>query len=153
MLCQKCSFRSECKKPCSEVEEYLKTKLNHTTTESENHVSLWVFPEGNSKVWDYANSPIVSTQMLKGQYYSLKQEISTLIESLKLTNRQHQIIDFYYFQGIDMVSIGSQLGISRQAVNQALFGHPIQGGGIVKKIRKAVVQDEYLKNYLSNIEE
>ncbi len=147
-LCQKCRVKGMCREECAALEAYLKSKRGYKTTDTSKHVSLWEFIEGKSWVWDEANELFIGSKMLKSKYYNLSPNLMKLIDGLPLTNRQRQIIDLYR-RGIDMASIGRQLGISRQAVNQALFGHPKQGGGVVKKIQMAIVHDEELSDYLS----
>ena len=147
-LCQKCSLKNECRKPCDDVETYLKAKRNYKTTYTSKEVSLTAFAEGKSMVWDNANELFIGSKMLQPECYNLIPMVWELIDGLPLTSRQRQIIGLYR-RGINMAAIGRQLCISRQAVNQALFGHPKEGGGIVRKIQKAIVHDEELRPYLS----
>ena len=149
MLCQECSLKSECREPCADVEAYLKSTRNYKTTYTSKEVSLSEFPEGSSKVWDQSQDPFKRTKFLKKDYYALIPMIRELLPDLGTTKRQREIIDLYYNNGLSMAEVGRRLGISRQAVNSAIFGHPTQGGGIVRKIQTAVSVDERFGNYLS----
>ena len=146
MHCQECSLKSECKETCEDLEAYLKSKRNYKTTN--NEVSLDTFPEGNSTVWDQSNDPFETTEFLRKKYSALAPAIRNVLPNLATTDRQREIIGHYLIDGLSMAEVGRRVGISRQAVNSAIFGHPTQGGGIVRKIQKAIAADERFANYL-----
>ena len=148
MLCQECSLKSECERTCEDVEAYLKSKRNYKTTYTGKEVSLWAFPEGASEFWNQSRDPFVSTKFLRKEYYPLISAIRELLPNLAITDRQREIIDLYLNNGLSMAAVGRRLGISQQAVSFAIFGHPVQGGGIVRKVKKAIATDERFENYL-----
>ncbi len=148
MLCQECSLKNECERTCADVEAYLKSKRNYKTTYTGKEVSLWAFPEGASEFWSQSRDPFVSTKFLRKEYYALIPAIRELLPNLGITDRQREIIDLYLNNGLSMAAVGRRLGISQQAVSFAIFGHPVQGGGIVRKVKKAIATDERFENYL-----
>ena len=148
MLCQECSFKNECREDCAALEEYVKSKCNFKTTYSVKEVSLSAFPEGASMMWSSTNETFTPGHFLKPSYARLIPKVRALIDTLVLTDRQREVIGLYYKGGSSVAEISRCLGLSHQAVTQTIFGHATQGGGIVRKIRKAVATDEYLKNYL-----
>ncbi len=147
-LCQTCRVKGICREECAALEEYVKSKCNFKTTYSVKEVSLSAFPEGASMMWSSTNETFTPGHFLKPSYARLIPKVGVLIDTLVLTDRQREVIGLYYKGGSSVAEISRCLGLSHQAVTQTIFGHATQGGGVVRKIRKAVATDEHLKNYL-----
>ena len=57
----------------------------------------------------------------------------------RLTDRQRQIVELYFFDGATQEAIAEALGISQQAVSRQLFGVVRNGrrvGGAINRLRK-----------------
>ena len=60
-----------------------------------------------------------------------------------LTPRQREVIELYFFEGLNQREIAEQLGISQQSVSEHLYGKERKGravGGALRKLRKACVK-------------
>ena len=71
-------------------------------------------------------------------------EILRLVISTRLTERQRQIVELHYLEGLSQVEVAERLGISQQTVSRQLFGVVRSGakvGGAMKRLR-AVLEAE-----------
>ena len=60
-----------------------------------------------------------------------------------LTPRQREVIDLYFFEGLNQREIAEKLGISQQSVSEHLYGKERKGrvvGGALRKFRKACIK-------------
>ena len=131
MLCQTCSFKKSCGHLCKPVDSYLKSKRNYKTTHvnKEIGISEVSLKHGSFNAWMSSKK-----NRDRHQFHIQWMKIVKVIDT-KLTDRQHEII-WVFLDGLPMREIGRRLGISGQAVNYTIFGHPKHGGGIVRKIQK-----------------
>lgn len=61
----------------------------------------------------------------------------------RLTDRQRQIVELYFFDGATQAQIADRLGISQQAVSRQLFGVIRDGrrvGGAIQRLRRIAVE-------------
>lgn len=74
---------------------------------------------------------------------------SDIVDSLRelvatrLTRRQQQIVELYFYEGRTQEEIAAQLGISQQVVSRQLFGVLRKGrkvGGAIRKLQKILEQ-------------
>lgn len=147
MLCPECSLKNECRKPCDDVEAFLKSMRNYKTTYTNKERSLTPFNQDRWMMFS-DESMLPERDHLKPIYMELLPEIKDVILACGLTDRQQEIVQMHYEEGFSMSEIGRQLKISQQAVHQALFGHPKHGGGALRKIRLAISLHPGLKSYL-----
>ena len=69
-----------------------------------------------------------------GAIASLREIVQT-----RLTRRQQEIVELYFYQGKSQAEIATQLGISQQVVSKQLFGVMRKGqkvGGAIRKLRR-----------------
>jgi DNA-directed RNA polymerase specialized sigma subunit len=62
----------------------------------------------------------------------------------RLTDRQREIVELYFFEGLSQPAVAERLGISQQAVSRHLFGVIRNGrriGGAIQRLRK-IAADE-----------
>ena len=131
MLCFKCSLKKgECKEVCDDVLQYLKSKRNYKTTYVNKEIGLSVVSEKTVSMDCWKKGKNQS----RNQFHETWMLIVQIVET-KCTEKQKQIF-WMYLDGLTMAEIGRRLNISGQAVKNAIFGHPKQGGGIVRKIQK-----------------
>jgi predicted DNA-binding protein YlxM (UPF0122 family) len=60
-----------------------------------------------------------------------------------LSPRQHEIIELYFFNGLNQREIAEKLDISQQSVSEHLYGKIRNGravGGALRKLRKACIK-------------
>ena len=65
-------------------------------------------------------------------------EILRELVATRLTPRQRDIVEMYYFDGITQEEIAARLGIAQQVVSRQLFGTTRNGkriGGAIKRLR------------------
>src|SRR5688572_16186443 len=65
-------------------------------------------------------------------------ELSELVHT-RLTDRQRQLIELYFYDGRTQEEIAAKLGVSQQAVSRQLFGVLRNGrrvGGAINRLRK-----------------
>jgi len=135
MLCQKCSFKNQCEQLCEKVETYLKSKRNYKTTYVNKEIGISEVSEKIASLNNWSDGISQS----RNQHHETWMAIVHVADT-KLTEKQRQIF-WLYLDGLSMADIGRQLGTSGQAVNYTIFGHPVQGGGIVRKIQKLLVEN------------
>jgi RNA polymerase sigma factor (sigma-70 family) len=71
-------------------------------------------------------------------------EILRLVISTRLTERQRQIVELHFLEGLSQVEVAERLGISQQTVSRQLFGAVRSGakvGGAMKRLR-SVLEEE-----------
>jgi DNA-directed RNA polymerase specialized sigma24 family protein len=69
-------------------------------------------------------------------------ELAEVVRS-RLTVRQREIVELYFFAGRTQQEIAAQLGISQQAVSRQLFGVVRDGrrvGGAINRLRRIAVE-------------
>jgi len=130
MLCQSCSLKNKCEQVCKEVENYLKSKLNYKTTYVNKEIGISAVSEKAASLDNWNNGE----SQPRTQYHDTWMAVVEVAETC-FTVKQFQVF-WLYLEGLSMAEIGRRLGTSGQAVNYAIFGHRVQGGGIVKKIQK-----------------
>jgi len=135
MLCQTCSLKNECERVCKDVESYLKSKRNYKTTYVNKEIGISAVSEKAASLDSWVNSESES----HNEFHETWMAVVKVAET-KLTAKQHQVF-WMYLEGMAMAEIGRQLGTSGQAINYAIFGHPVQGGGIVRKMQKLLAKN------------
>lgn len=77
---------------------------------------------------------------MKDFYGEVKPAVNTIIDT-KLTRRQREVLQLYYFQGKTQEDIAVILNLTQSTVSRHLFGTVRGGkkvGGAIPKLRKAV---------------
>lgn len=77
---------------------------------------------------------------MKDFYRDVKPAVANII-STKLTRRQREVLQLYYFQGKTQEDIAAILNLTQSTVSRHLFGTVRGGkkvGGAIPKLRKAV---------------
>lgn len=77
---------------------------------------------------------------MKDFYRDVKPAVANII-STKLTRRQREVLQLYYFQGKTQEDIATILNLTQSTVSRHLFGTVRGGkkvGGAIPKLRKAV---------------
>ncbi len=70
--------------------------------------------------------------------HAVLEELGEVVRT-RLTSRQRQIVELYFYVGRTQVEIADELGISQQAVSRQLFGVVRNGrriGGALNRLRK-----------------
>lgn len=131
MSCFKCSLKSECKAPCEDVNEFLKETTIGKTTYRNHEVAL------TGKLLIKHDSENSDSFMETGITKYEKKYFGDVIEIIlsELTLKQKNIM-IMYLEGHSNAVIAESIGTTRQAVHYAINGHPIHGGGIIRKIQK-----------------
>lgn len=138
MLCTTCSKKPSCKELCESVELELRKRCNGKSTYQNKEEGLsdmamegYCFEQylqiGRTKE---RNGNIKNTRISQDVWMDIRNIIET-----KLTPKQKDNT-IMYLDGHSMGSIGRKNGTSGQAVRDSIFGHPKQGGGVVRKIQK-----------------
>ena len=133
-FCQNCSLKSKCEQVCKEVESYLKSMQNYKTTYVNKEIGV---SEVSMEQSSYQKWKRPTRNRDRNHDHKTWMTIINIVQT-KLTKKQRQIV-WMYLEGLSMAEIGRRQNISGQAVRYALFGHPKQGGGIVRKIQKLLV--------------
>jgi len=79
-----------------------------------------------------------SAEQREARSAELLESIKTII-STKLTKKQQEVLDLYFFQGRTQQEVSAILGIPQQVVSKHIFGVVRDGnkvGGAITKIRK-----------------
>jgi len=120
---------------CEDVESYLKSKRNYKTTYVNKEIGLSAVSEEAASRANRNNSE----SQCRNEYHDKWMAVVKVAET-KLTAKQRQVF-WMFLGGMSMAEISRQLGTSGQAINYTIFGHPVQGGGIVRKMQKLLVKN------------
>jgi len=75
---------------------------------------------------------------------SLGSKLRAIVSEV-LTERQQEVVELYFFYGLNQHQIGKCLGITKQSVREHLYGKVRSGraiGGAIRKLRKACASKE-----------
>jgi len=138
MLCSTCSKRTSCKEICELVEIELRKRCNGNSTYKNKEIGISEVTLKENSFDRYLQRNGRKTRVGYIQNTTISHEVwmdlRNIIET-KLTVKQKSNI-IMYLEGHSMESIGRKNGTSGQAVRESIFGHPINGGGAVRKIQK-----------------
>ena len=140
MQCSECKKRPSCKELCESVEIELRKRCNGKSTYKNKEVSISEVTVKESSFDSYLqrNERTKRNGYIKNTTISHEvwMDIMNIIET-KLTDKQKENT-ISYLDGNSAASIGRQNGTSGRAVRYSIFGHPKQGGGVVRKIQAAL---------------
>ena len=73
---------------------------------------------------------------------SIRSDLERLIAET-LSDRQREVVELYFYEGLNQRQIAERLGISQQVISQHLYGKLRDGkvvGGALRKLRRACSQ-------------
>ena len=136
LLCFKCSLKKECREICEDVEQYLKFKRNYKTTYVNKEIGISDIAIKEKAMMDYQAKERSSGKGQIGINHKTWMLIQKIIND-QLTDKQKAAVR-YFLEGRSMEEIGKKMNVIKQTVHSTLFGHPVHGGGAVRKIQKII---------------
>jgi predicted DNA-binding protein YlxM (UPF0122 family) len=137
MLCSECGKKSTCKALCSNVNDVLYQNRNYKTTYKNHEVSLGQYAIDKHVVFGPQDSPVEEVLSSNDISNSSLPLIHELVEST-FTPKQKTLFQLHFSENMPVSTVAQQLQVSQQTVHQAIYGHPKNGGGIVRKLQKSI---------------
>jgi predicted DNA-binding protein YlxM (UPF0122 family) len=136
MLCSECDKKINCNSLCNDIERYLKDNRNYKTTYKNQEVSL-----SDKSILKHCNK-IFNNETKHHEPNDSKEKIINLLPDIhefvenSFTKKQKIYFQLFFIENKSESTIGKALNVSQQTVYQAIHGHPRNGGGITKKLKK-----------------
>ena len=139
MLCSECGKKSTCKALCSNVKDALDQNRNYKTTYKNHEVSIGQYAINRHFGYDSQDSLYEATESVVDTHKDCLPTIYDIVES-DFTPKQKTLFQLHFNQDMPVSTVAIELNVSQQTVHQAIYGHPRNGGGIVRKLQKALPQ-------------
>ena len=137
MLCSECGKKSTCKTLCPNVKDALNQNRNYKTTYKNHEISLGQYAINKHVVFGPQDSPVEEDLSSNDIHNSSLPLIHELVEST-FTPKQKTLFQLHFSQDMPVSTVAKQLNVSQQTVHQAIYGHPQNGGGIIRKLQKSL---------------
>lgn len=131
MLCADCGKRNKCKSLCDDVRNLQKENKNYKTTYKNHEVTLSEYA-----IFKYSIDTSVSDEDRYTNRYSEYLPLINEIVENALTPKQFALFHLHFREAMPVSTIARSRNLSQQTVHQAIYGHPKNGGGIIRKIQK-----------------
>lgn len=173
MLCFKCSLKKQCTTLCELVinqigedpEVIERKKFIYPQDELSFSEYERRFGRGrkttdskidNGSVMDFLMGILARSNKSNSQWKKRSMKYSYCLPIIKnvlknmATAKQAQAFKMVFYQGKNLKETAQAMGVSYQSIQQYLYGHSVQSGGLLRKIAKALNKRE--KDIGSNIE-
>lgn len=137
MLCSKCGKKSTCKALCSKVKDVLDQNRNYKTTYKNHEVSIGQYAINQHFGYDSQDSFYEETESIVDTHKDCLPAIHDIVDTV-FTPKQKKLFQLHFNKDMSVSTIAKQLNVSQQTIHQAIYGHPRNGGGIVRKLQKSL---------------
>ena len=137
MLCSECGKKSTCKALCSNVKDALDQNRNYKTTYRNHEISIGQYALNRHFELDPQDVSFEEQQSILDTYKDCLPAINDIVESA-FTPKQRTLFQLHFNQDMPVSTVAKQMNVSQQTVHQAIYGHPRNGGGIIRKLQKSL---------------
>ena len=139
MLCSECGKKSTCKALCSNVKDALDQNRNYKTTYRNHEISIGQYALNRHFELDTHD---VSGEELESVLDVQKESLPDIYDIVEtnFTPKQKTLFQLHFNQDMSVSTVAKQLNVSQQTVHQAIYGHPRNGGGLIRKLQKSLPQ-------------
>ena len=137
MLCSECGKKRTCKALCDEVKDFLNQNRNYKTTYKNHEVSIGQYALNRHYELDPHDTAAEVEQSVIDTNKDCLPAIYDIVET-NFTPKQQTLFQLHFSQDMPVSTVAKQMNVSQQTAHQAIYGHPRNGGGIVRKLQKAI---------------
>ena len=137
MLCSQCGKKRTCKAICSDTKYALDQNRNYKTTYKNHEISLGQYAVNQHVT--YGPQDVSYDEQLTSTDIHIDSlpVIFDIVEST-FTQKQKTLFQLHFSQNLAVSIIAKELNVSQQTIHQAIYGHPRNGGGIIRKLQKGL---------------
>lgn len=119
------------------MKDLINQNRNYKTTYKNHEVSIGQYALNRHYELDPHDTTAEVEQSIVETYKDCLPAIHDIVET-DFTSKQKTLFQLHFNQDMPVSTVAKQLNVSQQTVHQAIYGHPRNGGGIIRKLQKSL---------------